>query len=409
MKLNEIFEESIAVLTTNKMRTLLSILGIVIGIGSVIALMTLGEASQSSVKQQIQSLGSNILTIRPGAQQQGFVRTSNSDNTSLKYTDAEEIKTSQRIDTVNDVAVDYTSRGQIIYDKNNMNVQIYGITDNYLSLRNIKLDYGENISLQDRDIYNKVIVLGAGVVEELFGTEENPIGKFVRISGASFKVIGVTTSKGSTGFGGGSLDESVYVPLETAQKVMFGISHVSTIYVTAKNEEVMDAALNQIGFLLLERHGLATPEEADFSIQSQEDILETVSEITGTFTTLLTGIAAISLVVGGIGIMNIMLVTVTERTTEIGLRKALGAKRKTIVTQFLVEAIILTFTGGLIGILLGIGTSIIITKLMNLPATLSLSSIGLSVVMSSLVGIVFGWYPAQKASKLEPIVALRYE
>ena len=171
----------------------------------------------------------------------------------------------------------------------------------------------------------------------------------------------------------------------------------------------MDAALNQIGFLLLERHGLATPEEADFSIQSQEDILETVSEITGTFTTLLTGIAAISLVVGGIGIMNIMLVTVTERTTEIGLRKALGAKRKTIVTQFLVEAIILTFTGGLIGILLGIGTSIIITKLMNLPATLSLSSIGLSVVMSSLVGIVFGWYPAQKASKLEPIVALRYE
>ena len=206
-----------------------------------------------------------------------------------------------------------------------------------------------------------------------------------------------------------SSDDAVYIPLSTAQNVVFGVKYLSYIYVTAKSEDLMNAAQNQIGYFLLERHNLENPSDADFSILSQEDILETVSQVTGTFTTLLTGIAAISLVVGGIGIMNIMLVTVTERTREIGIRKALGAKRKTIITQFLVESIVLTLMGGILGVILGVGVSLIFTKTMSMPTVVSIPSIILAVGVSCLIGILFGWYPAQRASKLQPVEALRYE
>lgn len=407
MKITEILEESVSVLKTNRMRTGLSALGIIIGIGSVIALMTLGQASQASVKERIQSLGSNLLTIRPGSMQSGFLRGGQGESTTLTYEDALEIEKSNRITTIDKVAAVYSSRLQISSGGNNMNTTISGITPDYFSLRNISLGYGSEIEQKDLDILTKVAVIGPGIVEELFPNTPNPIGQNIRINGNSFTIIGVTKSKGSSGMD--SADDSVFIPLTTAQKVLFGVDYVSYIYVGAKSEELSDAAVNQLGFFLLERHGLKTPDEADFSISSQEEILETVSEITGTFTTLLTGIAAISLVVGGIGIMNIMLVTVTERTREIGIRKALGAKSKTITTQFLVESIVLTLAGGILGVLLGVGVSIILTKTMDLPTVISIPSIALAVGVSCVIGIVFGWYPARRASKLQPIEALRYE
>jgi putative ABC transport system permease protein len=407
MNLIEIIEESISVLRTNKLRTALSALGIIIGIGSVIALMTLGQASQLSVRQRIQSLGSNLLTIRPGNQQQGFLRGSNSSNKTLKLSDAEAIIQSNRVTTVDSVASEYSSRIQVSYERNNTNVQVSGVTENYFKIRNIEIDLGNSISLTDNINVSKVAVLGTTVVTDLFGENVNPLGKGIRINGISYTVTGVTKSKGAGGFN--SSDEAIFVPLTTAQKILFGVNYISTIYVTAKSEDVMEAAKNQLGFFLLELHKKVSSSEADFSISSQEDILETANQITGTFTTLLTGIAAISLVVGGIGIMNIMLVTVTERTSEIGLRKALGAKRKTIISQFLVESVVLTITGGLIGVVAGIITSLILTKTMSLPSAISIQSILLAVTVSCVIGIIFGWYPAFKASKLQPIEALRYE
>lgn len=401
----ELIEESISVLKTNKLRTGLSALGIIIGIGSVIALMTMGEASKASVTQRIQSLGSNLLTISSGSQQSGFLRSSDSSGTTLTYEDAVEIETSQRITTIDKVAPVYTSNSQVSYGSANDNVQISGITDTYFELRNIDVVLGRYIEEKDNLLVSKVALVNESFVEDIMEANPNPVGETIRIQGNSFTIIGVTET--STSFGPSRSE--VYIPLFTAQKSLYGVDHVSTIYVGAKEETVMEAAENQLGFLLLERHGLKTPDEADFSISSQSDILETVSEVTGTFTTLLAGIAAISLVVGGIGIMNIMLVTVTERTREIGIRKALGAKRKTIVTQFLVESVILTIVGGFIGVVFGIVIGFIITKSMDLPNTISFPSIFLAVGVSCVIGIVFGIYPAQKASKLQPIEALSHE
>lgn len=391
----EIFEESISVLKTNKMRTGLSALGIIIGIGSVIALMTLGQASQQSVQERIQSLGSNLLTIR-------------ADNgAELTFDDYEELKTNTRITTIDQVAGEYMSNSSVSYEGNSLSTSVIGITDNYFTVRNIEVELGKGISQSDLELLNKFAVIGPDAADELYGSAQASIGNTIKINGISFTVVGVTKAKGS--FGRTSFDDVVYIPVTTAQRTVFGNKNLSNIYVTTIDESYMDAAENQIGYLLLEQHNIKDPVDADFSIQSQADILETISEVTGTFTMLLTGIAAISLVVGGIGIMNIMLVTVTERTREIGIRKALGAKRKVIVLQFLTEAIVLTFTGGVIGSLVGIGASLIITNLMSLPVLVSVPSIILAFAVSCVIGILFGWYPAQKASKLQPIEALRYE
>lgn len=411
MKFFELLEESVSVLRTNKMRTALSVLGIIIGIGSVITLMTLGQASQVSITERIQSLGANLLIISPGSSgssRSNFFRGGGfGGGNTLKYEDALAIAESDRITTVDSVAASYSSRSEITYDRNLESVSVNGVTPEYFKLRNVELGMGEEISQTDIDTSNKVAIIGATAAEALFGAGVNPLGEKIRIEGLSFTVIGVTDEKGS--MGGSNFDEVVYVPLTTAQKVLYGVDFVSSIYVGAKNENVMEAAENQVGFLLLEQHRLTSPSDADFTISSQADILETVNEVTQTFTTLLTGIAAISLVVGGIGIMNIMLVTVTERTREIGIRKALGAKRKSIISQFLIESTILTIIGGIIGVLLGLAVSYIITNKMDLPQVMSVESIALSVLVSTVIGILFGWYPAQKASKLQPIEALRYE
>jgi len=407
MDFKELFLESLSTLFLNKMRTGLAMLGVVIGIGSVIALISLGQASQKSIQDQIKSLGSNLLTVMPGAQTSGGVRGASGGVTTLTYDDAKAIRNSTMITTIKDVAAELRRSAQVIAGRNNANTQIAGVTPEYSSIRNINLSSGSFISQQHLAGMSKVAVLGSQTSEDLFGEGVNPIGKTIRINRTAFNIIGLAESKG--GSGPMNDDDKIYIPLTTAQKLVFGVDYISSIYIEAVNENVMNQARDEVGYFLLERHKIKNPQQADFSIMSQEDILGTVAEVTGTFTTLLSGIAAISLVVGGIGIMNIMLVTVTERTREIGLRKALGARKKWITAQFLLEAVIITFVGGLIGVVVGVALSFLISNSMGLPLTLSLPSILLAFGVSASIGILFGWYPARKAAALEPIEALRYE
>jgi putative ABC transport system permease protein len=325
----------------------------------------------------------------------------------LTLSDAEAIATSPEITTISKVSAEYQSRAQVIAGKNNTNTQIIGVLPDYAAIRNVSVASGTFISQNNVGAVAKVAVVGPQVVSDLFSQGANPIGKTLRINGQVFSIIGVTTSKGGSGFF--NQDDIVYIPLTTAQKVVFGVNHLSSISLSAKSDKVMTQAQNEITALLLTRHKIKNAAQADFRISSQEDLLSTVSQVTGTFTTLLSGIAAISLVVGGIGIMNIMLVTVTERTREVGLRKALGAKKKIITTQFLTEAVAITFIGGLIGTTIGILVSYILSRVMSLPFVISIASILLAFFVSAAVGIVFGLYPARKASNLQPIEALRYE
>ncbi len=407
MELTEIISEAANTLFTNRLRTALATLGIVIGIGSVIALISLGAGSQKAVSDQIQSLGSNLLTISPGSQTSGSVRSATGSNTTLTYDDAKAILTSPKVTTVSEVSPELSRRSQVTTGGANTNTQVIGVEPVYSEVHKITISGGSFISERDVTSMTKVAVLGPQVVTDLFGEGANPTGKNIRIEGQSFRVIGVTESKGGSGFQ--NQDDIIYVPLTTAQKSLYGANYISSIAIAAKSEDEMVTAQDEVGYLLLDRHNISDPADADFRIMSQSDILSTASSVTSTFTTLLAGIAAISLVVGGIGIMNIMLVTVTERTREIGLRKALGAKKKNIITQFLIEAIILTFAGGIIGMFVGIFTSFVISKLMSIAFTVSVGSIILAIGVSGATGIVFGWYPARKASNLEPIEALRYE
>lgn len=407
MDYREVISEAITTLTVNKLRTALAVLGIVIGIGSVIALISLGQSSQKAVEAQIQSLGANLLTVSPGAQSSGGVRGAAGGGQTLTLDDALAIKTSPKVTAVSDVSPEYSSRAQVTAGGNNTNTQITGVYPQYQTIRKLTLSSGVFITERDISGLAKVAVLGPQVATDLFGDVGSAIGQSIRINGQVLRVVGVTAAKGGSGFS--SPDDAIYVPLSTAQKVIFGSNYLSTIAVEAKNPDVMVQAQDQVGYFLLERHKITDPADADFTIFSQNDILSTASQVTGTFTTLLGGIAAISLFVGGIGIMNIMLVTVTERTREIGLRKALGAKKNLIVTQFLTEAIFLTAIGGVVGMLVGIGISFVLSKILGMPFTISPSSVLLAIGVSGGVGLLFGWYPARKASNLQPIEALRYE
>ncbi len=402
----ELLQSSFEALALNKVRTALAGLGIVIGIGAVIALVSLGQATQASVQNSIQGLGANLVTISPGSQQTaGGVQGGFGSSQTLTLDDATAI-TDAKFASINQVSPEVSRRGQVTAGRNNTNISIIGATAAYTEVHNVTMSSGTFITDQDVSSTRDVAVVGPTVVTTLFGGGD-PTGQVIRINKIPFTIVGITVSKGGTGFA--NQDNIVFIPITTAQKTVFGIDYVSSIAMSASSANSIIQAENDSGYLLLQRHKISDPTLADFSMVSQSDILSAASSVTGTFTALLAGIAAISLLVGGIGIMNIMLVTVIERTREIGLRKALGAKDNLVIAQFLIESIILTIGGGLTGMVLGIALSYVISVFISLPFTISIYAIFLAIGVSGGIGILFGWYPAKKAADLSPIEALRYE
>ena len=351
MQLSDLLEETYLALVGNKVRSSLTVLGIVIGIASVIAMVAIGQGSQASIQASIQSIGSNLIAITPGAQRGVGQQVSAGRGSSQTLTAADASAIQAQVSSVSAVAPDLTKRYQVTAPGTNTNTQVIGTTPAYLNVRNIAVDQGSFFTDQDVTSMAKVVVIGPTARDYLFGQGSDAIGKTLRINNISFLVIGITQSKGGTGFA--NPDDAVYVPLTTAQHFLAGVTYVSTISVSAVDQQSMSTVQQAITTLLLQRHNISNPQSADFSILNQNDIVSTASSVTGTFTALLASVAAISLVVGGIGIMNMMLTTVTERTREIGLRKAIGAERNDISNQFLMEAVALTFSGGILGIILG--------------------------------------------------------
>lgn len=409
MKLEDIFQETYESLSGNKIRSSLTMLGIIIGISSVIALVAVGAGAQASIQSSIQSLGSNLLQVMPGATRTlGFGASAG--RGSANSLTLEDAKALSPITGVSAVAPSTSGRYQITARGTNTNTSVSGVTAGYLTVRNIAVDQGSFISDQNNVSTSKVAVLGPTTMTDLFGADaaaDQVIGQTIRIKGFEFKVIGVTVSKGGSGFT--NQDDIIYVPVTTAQQYLTGDRYVSTISVQASSADVMTQVQNDLTSLLLTRHNISDLQQADFNVVNQADIIGAASSVTGTLTALLAAVAGISLVVGGIGIMNMMLTTVTERTREIGLRKAIGAKRRDISLQFLVESVALTFIGGFFGIVLGWLIAYALSAFGIIQASVTLSSVLLAFGVSAGIGIIFGYYPATRAAKLNPIEALRYE
>lgn len=407
MIINDLFKESFLALSGNKVRSSLTILGIVIGIASVIAMVSIGQGTQSSIEANIQSIGSNLLIIMPGAQRgfSGAASTGRGSAQSLTTADAAAIK--QEITTAKAVAPEASKRYQITAKGTNTNTNVIGTIASYTDVRNVKIDLGTFLTDQNNLNSSKVAVLGPTTRDDLFGVGVDPVGQAIKINKIEFKVIGVTQTKGGSGFS--NQDDVVYVPLTTSQRYLTGGDYVTTISVAAQTANDMTVIQQELTNLLLTRHKISDPLLADFNIMNQADIAASASAITNTLTLLLAAISGISLLVGGIGIMNMMLTTVTERTREIGLRKAVGATSQDISGQFLTEAIMLTITGGLVGIFLGWLASLAVTRFAGMVTTVSASSILLAFGVSAAIGLIFGYYPARRASKLNPIEALRFE
>lgn len=408
MKSEYILAETYSALTGNKIRSGLTILGIVIGIGSVIAMVSIGQGAQGSIEASIQSIGSNLILVMPGFQRgavAGPVSAGRGSAVTLTQADADAIQT--EIMDAAAVAPEISRRYQITAKGTNTNTQVVGTVSAYLGVRNVHIDTGAFISGQNVSSLSKVAVLGPTTRDDLFGKGADPIGQTIRINKVDFKVVGVTTSKGGSGFT--NQDDIVFVPLSTAQRYLAGDTYVTTISVQAQSADLMTNIQQEITALLLDRHHISDPTLADFQVLNQSDIVATASSVTNTFTLLLASIAGISLLVGGIGIMNMMLTTVTERTREIGLRKAIGAKKKDITLQFLAEAVMLTFLGGVIGVGLGWVIALLVTQFTGIATQISLQSILLAFGVSAGIGIIFGYYPSRRAAELNPIEALRYE
>lgn len=404
--INDLIKEIFWTLSGNKVRSGLTILGIVIGIASVITMVAIGQGAKDSIESSIESIGSNLIIVTPGTQRGGAVSQGRGSSRSLTLEDANAIKS--QIQGVRAVAPEVSRRYQITAKGENTNTQVIGTVSDYMTARNLKMNIGSFFSEQQIKSSAKVAILGPIARDDLFGLNVNPVGQSIRINKVEFKIVGVTEVKGSGGFS--NPDDAIYIPLASAQNYLSGDEYVNSISITASEQALMASVQDQINELLLNRHNIADSSQADFNIMNQNDIIATATSITGTFTILLSSIAGISLLVGGIGIMNMMLTTVTERTREIGLRKAVGIKKIYINLQFLAEAVALTFLGGIFGILLGFLSSLAVSYFAsNLSTEISLSSILMAFGVSASVGIIFGFYPARRAANLSPIEALRYE
>jgi len=404
--ISDLFRETIWSLTQNKARSGLTILGIVIGIASVITMVAIGQGAQKSIESNIESIGSNLIMVMPGAQRVGGISQGAGSSQTLTMEDAQAIK--DQIQSIKAVAPEVSRRYQVTAKGTNTNTEVVGTISDYLIARNMAMDIGSFFTDQQIASSAKVAILGPTARDDLFGENANSVGQSIKVNGVVFQVIGVTQLKGGAGFN--NPDNYIYVPITAAQHYLAGNNYISDISVAAESQTVMASVQQQITDLLLMRHKISDPTQADFNILNQNDIIATATSVTGTFTILLSSIAGISLLVGGIGIMNMMLTNVTERTREIGLRKAVGTKKIYINLQFLAEAVALTFLGGLLGIILGWVASLAVTKFVpSLATQISLSSIFLAFGVSAVVGIVFGFYPARRAANLNPIEALRYE
>ncbi|OGC83951.1 MAG: multidrug ABC transporter substrate-binding protein [candidate division Zixibacteria bacterium RBG_19FT_COMBO_42_43] len=395
---------SFSSLKSNKMRSALTMLGIIIGTGAVITVIALGKGAGEAVQRSIQSLGSNLIFVRPGAARSGFVRLQSGSSTLLSNADAKAIQ--ERCPSVTSVVPESFRFGQLKYQNKNWNSQVVGTLPEYQTVRNVSLREGSFFTEKDLLQKERICILGFTVYENLFGNQP-ALGKTIKINGINFTVKGILEPKGQMAMF--NQDDQVFIPLSTAQKRLLGIDFLSNINIQAKSELHIDQAALEIEKLLRKRHKLQGYEENDFNVRTQLDILATREETSRTFSLLLAGIALVSLLVGGIGIMNIMLVSVTERTREIGIRMAIGARRRDILSQFLIEALVLSVLGGMLGILLGVLGSVILSKAANWNTLIAPSSILIAFFFSALVGIFFGLYPARKASGLDPIEALRYE
>ncbi|MDO8505413.1 MAG: ABC transporter permease [bacterium] len=406
MNISDLLQETYSALSANKARSSLTILGIVIGIASVIALVSIGQGAQGTISASIEGLGSNLLTVLPGVIQpgRGIVSSGRGAAQTLKDEDVEVLA---NIEGIAAISPEFTRRFQIVSPTgNNTNATVIGITPDYGPVHNVAIENGSFIGEQQLRSMSRVAVIGPTVGTDLFGEGVDPVGKTIRINKLNFKVVGVLIKKGGSGFS--SPDDTIFVPLTTMEKILAGVDYLSTIAISVSDKDRMSEVQAQATVLLAEKHRV-DPENPDFSIISQADILGTLTQVTNTFTIFLASIAGISLLVGGIGIMNMMLTTVTERTREIGLRKAIGAKKRDISSQFLAEAVALTFIGGAIGIALGWSISRVVASIAGIATTVSLSSIMLAFGVSAGIGIVFGYYPARRAASLHPIEALRYE
>jgi len=396
---------AVRALQRNKLRAFLTMLGIIMGVASVIAMVAIGQGSKQSIQASLSNMGSNMITVSPSSNLNGGVRIAGSSFQTLTSKDIVALKA--QAEYITGVSPAVTARGQAIYGAQNWPTSMSGVAPEYLDIRKLTLKDGIPFSDEEVQTSAKVCLIGQTVIDNLF-PNENPIGKVIRFGNIPFQIIGILNPKGQNAFGQDQ-DDILIAPYTTVQKRILASIYYSNIYASAANETVTDAATKEITQILRDSHRLRSDEDNDFQVRTQAELISTLSSTSGLLTVLLTVIAGISLVIGGIGIMNIMYVSVTERTREIGLRMAIGARGKDILLQFLMEAVLISITGGVIGVLLGIVSCRLVTLILSWPTIISQGSVLLSFVVCALTGIFFGYYPAQKASRLDPIEALRYE
>ena len=406
MNFTNLFRIAVKALSNNKVRGFLTMLGIIIGVASVITMLAIGQGSKRSIQAEISEMGSNMIMVHPGGDRRGGVQLSADDMQSLKIKDFEDIRADTRYVTYVSPAVN--SSGQAVYGANNTPTTVYGVNLDYLDIRRYKVADGDVFTEHDIKTAAKVCLIGQTVVDELFTNGENPVGKVIRFGTIPFRIVGVLESKGYNSMGMDQ-DDLIIAPYTTVQKRILAITHLQEIVCSALSEVYTDDAIGEITDILRTNHRLKADDDDDFSIRSQQELSSMLTSTTDMMTVLLAAVAGISLLVGGIGIMNIMYVSVTERTREIGLRMSIGAKSRDILAQFLIESILISVTGGLIGVVFGVGVAVVVNVAAAFPIYIQPWSVFLSFAVCTLTGVFFGWYPARKAAMLDPIEAIRYE